>query len=237
MSKKVKQYIIRHPWGSMILFFIFVIIFAFIISKLSENVVEIMVACVLLLMIVILYTMSCKEKKEKQKFQNASEDDYKRKWMQYVDLVNETINEENYERNKLNTNWIQIFNQVMYEVSTNMYLLRRMFYDFDFAACLVYSLTWDNTTDENILFAFDCAKKIIGKPKEYTRDIGYGYKLELKTENIFQEVSINIPDGTITAEALVSIIRAYLMQKTENRITQLSDFLHILYLHTYLKCE
>lgn len=234
MSKKVKQYIIRHPWRSMILLFIFVIIFAFIMSKLPENVVEIIAACGLALMIFILYTLSCKEKKEKQEFQNASEEDYKRKWMQYVDLVNEMVDEANYDRNKLNTNWIQIFNQVMHEVSTNnRYLLRRMLNDFDIAACLVYSLTWNNVTDENVLFAFDCAKKIISKPKEYTRDIGYGYKLELKTENILQKVNINIPDETITAEALVSIIRAYLMQKTQSGIIQLSDFLHIL----YLKCK
>ena len=160
-------------------------------------------------------------------------EDYEKKWMQYVDLVNEMLDEKKYERNKLNTDWIQTFNQVIYAIATNQYLLRRMFNDFDIAACLVYSLTWDSNNDEDILFAFDCAKKVISEPKEYIRDLGYGYKLELKVENILQKVNMHIPDETITTESLISIIRTYLTQKTESGIIQLSDFLHIL----YLKCK
>lgn len=187
----------------------------------------------LVAIIAISVIASREEKKEKQKFQSMNEEDCEKKWMQYFDLVNEMSRKEKYGRKQLNTDWVQIFNQIIYVISSNRYLLRRKLNDFDIASCLVYSLTWNNNTDENILFAFDCAKKVISEPKEYIRELGYGYKLELEVENIFQKVNIDIPDETITTEILISIIRTYLMQKTERGIVQLSDFLHIL----YLKCK
>lgn len=233
MSKKVMRYIIDHPLKCLMFFVIFLTIVVMTISKIPEIIVEIIATCLVALMIAIVIIALYQEKKEKQKFQSMDKEDYEKKWMQYVDLVNEMLDEKKYERNKLNTEWIQTFNQVIYAVTTNQYLLRRKFNDFDIAACLVYSLTLDNSTDENILFAFDCAKKVISEPKEYIRYLGYGYNLELKVENIFQKVNIYIPDKTITTEALISIIRTYLMQKTESGLIQLSDFLHIL----YLKCK
>lgn len=233
MSRKIMQYIIAHPWKCLTSFAIFLIIFAITISKLPEIIVVIIGTCLLALMIATIIISLRQEKKEKQKFQSMNKEDYEKKWMQYVDLVNELLDEKKYERNNLNTDWIQTFNQVIYAVATNQYLLRRKFNDFDIAACLVYSLTWDSNNDEDILLAFDCAKKVISEPKEYIRDLGYGYKLELKVENILQKVNMYIPDETITTKAIISIIRTYLTQKTEIGIIQLSDFLHIL----YLKCK
>lgn len=230
MSRKFMQYFISHPWRCIISLFVFSIIFA---MTAPEIVIEIVCICVLVLLLIYILNTFCCEEKEKQELQSMDKEDYEKKWMQYVDLVNEMLDENKYERNKLNTDWIQTFNQVIYAVATNQYLLRRKFNDFDIAACLVYSLTWNNNTDEDILFAFSCAKKVIREPKEYIRDLGYGHKLELNVENIFQKVNIYIPDETITTEALISIIRTYLTQKTESGIIQLSDFLHIL----YLKCK
>lgn len=237
MSKKIMQYIISHPLKCFVALIIFSIIFAGIISYLPKSVGEIVIE----ILVIIVYCMSfaaiiivhCKEKKEKQEFQSMTEEDYEKKWKQYVDLVNETINEENYERNKLSAGWIQRFNHILYTIAGNGHLLGRKLNDFDIASCLIFSLTWDNNSDKNIIFAFHCAKKIISEPKEYIRDLGFGYKLELEEENIFQKVNIYIPDKTITTDALISIIHTYLMEKTEKGIIELSDFLHIL----YLKCK
>lgn len=229
ISKKVGQYIIKHPAVCIISFFIFVAVILLIPPIVSE----IIAFCLFVFMIVLVITSLQEEKKEKQKLQAMGKEDYKKKWALYLNLVNEVIDEKDYERNKLNEDWIQTFNQVINAIAANQYLLRRKFNDFDIAACLVYSLALDNDTDENILLAFDCAKRLINEPKEYICDLGYGYKLELEVEKTFSKVNINIPDDVISPEALTSIIRAYLIQKTDSGILQLSDFLHIL----YLKCS
>jgi hypothetical protein len=208
----------------MISFLIFLTVLAITISILPEIFANIIGFSMFALMLIILITALREEKKEKKQY--MSKESYEKQLAQYIDLVNET----NYEGHNLNTNWIQIFNQAIYDVATNHYLLKRMFNDFDIAACLIYSLTLDDNTDENILFAFDCAKKIINEPKEYIRDLGYGYKLEFKVEKTFTKVNICLPDENINSKALASIIRAYIMQKTELGILQLSDFLHVLYL-------
>ena len=231
MCKKIIQYFINHPFKCIVGLFIFLFIFVFILSKLPQIVIAIIPIFLLVLMIATMIAELYKVKKEKRKFQSMTEEDYEKQWNQYVDLVNETIEEENYDRNKLNVGWIQRFNNIIYAFAGDEYLLRRKFNDFDIASSLIYSLTWDNNTDENILFAFYCAKKIISEPKEYIRNLGFGYNLELEEESVFQKVNICIPDETITAEALISIIRTYLMQKTETGIVQLSDFLYILYLN------
>ncbi len=233
MSKKLIRYFINHPLKCIVTLFIVVLIYAFIMSKLPENVVKFIMGFLLASMVTTVELLSLREKKEKQKLQNMTEEDYEEKWKQYFDLVNETINEENYDRSKLSINWIKKFNQIIYAVTTNQYLLRRNPNDFDIAACLIYSLAGEKNTDENILFAFNCAKKIISEPKEYFHIVKMGYNLELLEERKFQKVSIRIPDETITTKALISIIRTYLMQETEDGIVQLSDFLHIL----YLKCQ
>ena len=146
--------------------------------------------------------------------------------MQYVDLVNKMIDERKYGINRLNADWLYTFYQIMYNVATNQYLLNRRLNDFDIAACLIYSLTLHNNTDENILFAFECAKKVVNEPKEYVRDVGFGYKLELEVENIFQKVDIDLPN-----EIIIPIIRQYIVRKTERGIIQLSEYLHLLYLN------
>lgn len=234
MNKKISHYFINHPWRCGILFLFFMIILAIALPvKIIVNFLLIIGSCLMVFLIGIIIIFSLEEKKEKQNFFSMGKEDYEKKWIQYVDLVNEMINKKRFDRNNLDTNWIQTFHQIIYAIGTNRYLLRRNFNDFDIAACLVYSLTLDNPTDENILFAFDCAKRIISEPKEYIRDLGYGYKLELKVKNTFPKVNICIPNLTITAEALTSIIRTYLRQKKGNEIVQLSDFLHIL----YLKCK
>ena len=231
MGKKINRYFINHPLKSIIAFLIVVLIYAFIISRLPEIVVKMIIVFLLVLMVVTEILLFLRSKMQRQKFQNATEEDFKEKWKQYVDLVNETINEENYERSRLRANWIQKFNQNIYAVATDQYLLKRKFNDFDIAACLIYSLTGENNIDENILFAFHCVKKIISEPKEYFRDY-FSYDFELLEEKKFQKVNISIPNETITAEALISIIRTYLVQETEDGIVQLSDFLHILYLNS-----
>ncbi len=235
VSKKILQYFVCNRVKCFVGIIIFSFIFVLAISKLPVTAVDIFAVCLLLLVIAMSIASFCKIQKEKQKFQSMTEEDYKKKWEQYICLINETIDEDNYEWNELNAGWFQKFNDIMYALacfSSSLNSLQRKFNDFDIASCLIYSLTWDNNTDENILFAFHCAKKIISAPKEYIRDIGFsGYKLELKEYRTFPSVSIDIPDEAITPQALISTLRTYLMRKSEYGIIQLSDYLHILYLN------
>ena len=233
MIRKFSRYFAIHPVKCFIYLLIIFIAFTMLISRLPTIFCEIFAICLTGLMIVLMIIALYKEKKEKQILQSMDKEDYEKKWKQYINLVNEVIDEKNHKQNKLNTDWIQTFNEAINIVATNQYLLRRMFNDFDIAACLIYSLTSINNTDEGILFAFDCAKKVINEPKEYILYLGYGYKLELEVEKELKKIKIYIPDETITPNALTSIIRAYLTQNTANGILQLSDFLHIL----YLKCK
>ncbi len=234
MSRKFMQYFYSHPVKCFILLLLTSCVIALTLSFFPEIIAEAFIIFLGMLMIAIFIFFLYEEKKEKlQRFQEMTELGFERKWKNYIDLVNETVDEEKYECNKLNVSWIQRFDQIIYNISTNQHLLRRKLNDFDIAACLIFALTWDNQEDENILFAFDCAKKVVITPKEYIRNLGYGYKLELEVTNTFQSVNIYLPDETITSTALVSILRAYLMQKTDIGILQLSDFLHIL----YLKCK
>lgn len=222
MNRKIVRYTINHPWKCLVAFFIFLIVFGIMIFKIPK----IIAGCIVLLFLAAIIISSYKEKKEKQKFKSRNKEDYEKEWMQYVDLVNEMIDERKYEINRLNADWLYTFDQIMYNVATNQYLLNRRLNDFDIAACLIYSLTLHNITDENILFAFECAKKIVNKPKEYVRDVGFGYKLELEVENIFQKVDIDLPN-----EIIIPIIRQYIVRKTERGIIQLSEYLHLLYLN------
>ncbi len=234
MNRKFMQYFYSHPVKCFLLLLLIPCVTVLILSFFPEIIVEAFIISLGILMIAILIFFLYEEKKEKlQRFQEMSEEGLEKKWKKYIDLVNETVDEEKYECNKLNVSWIQRFDQIIYDISTNQHLLRRKLNDFDIASCLIFSLTWDNQEDENILFAFDCAKKVVITPKEYLRNLGYAYKLELEAIKTFQSVNIYIPDETITATALVSILHTYLMQKTDIGILQLSDFLHIL----YLKCK
>lgn len=231
MGRKITEYIISHPARCLVFFIIFLISFTIIISMLPSIVVESIAVCLLFIMFITAIIFFCKDKKARQKVQNMEKLDYEKKWELYVKLVDEMISAKKYERNNLDNDWIEVFNELIDSVATNPYLLRRKFNDFDIAACLLYSLTWTSDTDENILMAFDCAKHLIDEPKEYFRHLGYGNELELEVEKTFEKVNLHIPNEIITDEVIVSIIRTYLTQKTVNGILQLSDFLHILYLY------
>ncbi len=234
MRRKVMQYFYSHPVKCFLLLLLISFAIALTLSFFPEIVAEAFIISLGILMLAILLFFVYEEKKEQLEFRRVHvEGGFKTKWKKYIDLVNETIDEEKYEHDGLDTFWIQRFDQIIYDISTNQHLLRRKLNDFDIAACLIFSLAWDNQEDKNILFAFDCAKKVVIAPKEYLRDFGYGYKLDLEVLNTSQSVNIHIPDENITATALISILRAYLMQKTDIGILQLSDFLHIL----YLKCK
>ena len=148
-----------------------------------------------------------------------------------MNLVDEVIEEKKYDRDKLNKDWILVFDQCIYNLpDIAKYSNQRKFSDFDVATSLMYSLTWDNITDENILFAFDCVKRIINEPKEYLVYSMHNHVDEMEVANKFETLNINIPDESITSEALTLIIKTYLTQNTYRGISKFSDFLRILYL-------
>lgn len=183
----------------------------------DERIVCVTILAVFLAMALSLsYVMVKTERKGKM----ICEENLQEKVDEYTQMINKVLDEEKHERNILNTNWVQDFEEFMYDIQP--------LDDFGVAACLVYSLTGDNDTDEAILFAFDCAKKIISEPREYGRGNVFCYNTWLKTVN--EKVNIRLPNESFTAEALASIIRVYLKDKTFDGVNELSNFLRILYL-------
>ena len=67
-------------------------------------------------------------------------------------------------------------------------------------------------------------------PREYYRCKDNFGEVDLGQYRTANKVNINLPDEVLTMRAIVTIIRTYLTQENEERIIQLSDFLHILYL-------
>ena len=232
MSERIVRSVAKHPVKYIFYLFIFLFLLTLITLKLPIIAAEIIGFSLIGFMFVLTIILIKKEEdEERKKKQNSIIEEYRKKWAQYFILVNQVISERKYNRDKLNSDWIQEFDQLLNIIASNEYLLKRKFNDFDIAACLVYSLTKYDDADDDILLAFECAKIIINEPKEYSCNFGYGYKLELEIEDTFTKVDITIPDKNITAKALTEIIRAYLCQKTTVGIIQLSDFLHILYLN------
>ena len=233
MSKKFTHYFYSHPIKCVVFACILLSIWAALLGIISEIARCIIVALLVLIMLTILLVVCYKDQKAEKKLQSMEKEDYEKVWKKYVDLVEKTCQEQSYDRSKLNCNWVERFNELIYSIAADRNILRRKFSDFDIAASLIYSLTWEDEDNGNLIFSLECVKHLLSSPNIYSRYLGYGNELELEVESTLRKVDFNFYDENITLNALSSIIEVYLTQKTTYGIVLLSDFLYIL----YLKCN
>lgn len=228
MWKKVKRWFLSHPLGVIIIIFLVVIALTLILAIMPEWVTIGMAASLCCVFLIFAIWSICKDKKERKALQNMTPLDMKEKWKEYVDIVNSTLQKQK-EPKTLDDSWIEIFHSLMHSIADNSYYIRRNLNDFDIASFLIYSLTWNHKEKEDILFAFECAKKIMSNPKVYIRHINLGGELSLEVEGTISEIITNPFDEIMTEEVVISIIERYLNQRSSSKVVQLSDFLYTLY--------
>lgn len=224
MCKKVKKWSLSHPMGVLSIILLFAMALSLVLSIVPEWIIYLLGG---VFIIFVIWSL-CKEKKEKNVLQNMTQLDMKEKWKKYVDIVNSTLQNQN-KTKILDDSWIEIFHYLMHHIATNSYYIRRKLNDFDIASFLIYSLTWKHREKEDILFAFECAKKIMSNPKVYYRHVNLGGELSLEVEGPIPEIENNPFNENIPEEKIISIIKRYLNQKSYSAIVQLSDFLYTLY--------
>ena len=233
MFGKIGKCFCSHPIICIVIGVVVLSVYAVLISMMPDIAVYTISILLLLAMVAIMIVVFYKDAKATKKMQSMGKEDYEKVWKKYVDLVEKTCEELNYDRNKLNSDWIEKFNYLIYEIAVNTTVLYRKFNDFDIAACLIYSLTWDDKDNQNVIFSLECVRQLLNSPNIYIRHLGYGNELELEVESSLEEVNFEFYDEKITSDVLLSIIELYLNEKTINQLVRLSDFLYIL----YLKCR
>lgn len=225
MGKKAAKWFIAHPIRGCIIYGICLMLLLPVIVNIPPgSSTEIAIFLCVLMAILVFWSM-WKERKEKRELKNMTKADMQETWKEYVNVVNTTVQKQN-----LDDSWIETFHNLIYSVAGNSYYLKRMLNDFDIAAVLIYSLTWEQKKDEDIRLAFECAKKVMRHPKEYIRHIGFGGKMELEVEEPLWETKENPFDEEISEEMVISMIRRYLKRKSVRGVVQLSDFLYTLYI-------
>ena len=97
MSRKFMQYFYSHPVKCFLLLLLISCVTALILPFFPEIIVEAFIISLGILMLAIFIFVSHEEKKEKlQTFQEMSEEGFEKKWKKYIDLVNETVDEQKY---------------------------------------------------------------------------------------------------------------------------------------------
>lgn len=233
MFGKIGKCFCKHPIIGIVIGVVVLSVYAVLLSIMPDIGVYTILILLVLGMVAMLIVVDYKDAKAQKKLQSMGKEDYEKVWEKYVDLVDNTCEELSYDRNKLNSAWINQFNYLIYEIAVNSTVLYRKFNDFDIAACLIYSLTWDNKDEENVIFSLECVRRLLNSPNIYIRTLKYGNELELEVESTLEEVNFQFYDEKITSDVLLSIIELYLNEKTINQLMRLSDFLYIL----YLKCK
>lgn len=224
MGKKAAKWFIAHPMESLIIMGLCLMVLMPILVSMPQGICTGLASFGGVLMVILMFWSTWKERKEKRKLQNMTKSDMQEAWREYVNVVNTTVPKQN-----LDDSWIETFHNLMYSVAGNSYYLKRKLNDFDIAAVLIYSLTWEQKKDEDIRIAFECAKKVMRHPKVYSRYIGLGGKMELEVEEPLLKTKENPFDEEISEEMGISMIRRYLKRKSVSGVVQLSDFLHTLY--------
>ena len=216
MRKKIKDYIHSHSIMLIIVSSICLLSLIAIASIWRPVHVYTLIAVIFGIIAFWTYVKRYRAHKKKEYVQNN--------WEEYIDLVKKISKGKQHLRANIYPNWLDKFDELMNMEDWKK--LDRKFSDFDIASCLIYSLTWDDSRDENIIFSFECAKQIIARPREYYRDIDNNNKVELKVYIKSTKVNmINLNANNM----VVSYIRACLKEQIYEGLLEVSDFLYILY--------
>ena len=184
--------------------------------------------CIVLLFFfgsIFIYNRESKKEEEKRNLWTSG--DYFQKHYSYILLVKELSQEEHYTVKSFQEDWVKNFDKCIYEVIGNRF--QSKLNDFDIAACFIYAFLLCHCSDEELAFVFKCAKRIIQNPKSYKVTYSLGGEFQLEERKSFKGC-IFAPDKEISIEAILAILRAYFLPVNSTGISQLSDFLHVLFL-------
>ncbi|MCI9178306.1 MAG: hypothetical protein HFJ28_07195 [Clostridia bacterium] len=166
------------------------------------------------------------DKKTKNALENRKPEDYMKKHLQYVDFVHTKANKEDFCLQIADEKWVPTFDNCICSYAPG----HRTLSNFDIAACLIYAFLLEECSNEELVFIFKCVKTLISTPKTYNVKYLLGEEIVLEFKESNEAVFVNLPDEQISMEGLLSIFKAYFIPQDANGVSQLSDFLHILYL-------
>ena len=232
MCKKIANFVytgFTHPIRIM-----FPILLTFLLMIIISRFVPHLVAQVALLIFFILivgsfFIYQIESKKEEKKRKEWTVDEYIQKHYSYVFLVNECSQEEHYTVQTSKEKWIKNFDQCIYALIGERF--NSKLNDFDIAACFIYAFLLCHCSDEELVFVFECAKRIIKDPKSYAVTYLLSGEFQLEERKSFKG-NICVPDKQISKEAILAILRAYFLPVNSTGILQLADFLHVLFLRS-----
>lgn len=229
MCKKIANFwhtVFTYPAQALLILFPFAILL-FIVLYFIPQLYEYTLCIVLLFLLGSLYIHRIESKKEEEKRKLWTSGDYFQKHYSYILLVKELSQEENYTVKSFQEDWVKNFDKCIYEVIGNRF--QSKLNDFDIAACFIYAFLLCHCSDEELAFVFKCAKRIIQNPKSYKVTYSLGGEFQLEERKSFKGC-IFAPDKEISIEAILAILRAYFLPVNSTGISQLSDFLHVLFL-------
>ncbi len=232
MRKKIANFVhnnLTHPIRIML-----TIMLTFFLILILSNFVPQLVGDIAFLLFTILivgpfFIYLIESKKEEKKRKEWTIEEYIQKHYSYVFLVNECSQEEHYTVQTSKEKWIKNFDQCIYALIGERF--NSKLNDFDIAACFIYAFLLCHCSDEELVFVFECAKRIIKDPKSYAVTYLLSGEFQLEERKSF-EGNICIPDKQISKEAILAILRAYFLPVNSTGISQLSDFLHVLFLRS-----
>ncbi len=170
------------------------------------------------------------EKIEMKRLKNTTTYDLLKKYADYVNIVIDCAEETGNKDLLYNSEeWIEKFDYYIYMLSR--IVRRRKFNDFDVAACLVCAIiTSCNRNHKNAVFAFNCARKIISKPKTYIRHVNLVDVITLEADETLDEIK-EAPSSEYDDNAKMSITHIEILPNEidENALIALSKGLNSYY--------
>ncbi|MCI9178305.1 MAG: hypothetical protein HFJ28_07190 [Clostridia bacterium] len=209
--------LIKLPWFSK-----------FSIYDLSCAFIVIFIGLFLCLSAYMLWTAYKEEREEEQNAKNLTQADYENAYQDYVDIVKNILQKEEYQEITLKKDWILKFADYFLDISE---LRKNCFTDFEIAACLMFAVTPIFYGTIHIRFAFECAKELIGNPSSYEIIHLDSYRLQIAEKESSSIIDFSIPDPKLSSEATLSLLGTYLSLRSNiYSILPLADFLRILYI-------
>lgn len=231
MCKKIANFVhtslIPHPIRIVLTILLITLLPLTISCFFPQLVVNIALLLCIILILIPFFIYLIESKKEEKKRKEWTIDEYIKKHYSYVFLVNECSQEEVYTVQTSRERWIKNFDQCIYALIGER--SNSKLNDFDIAACFIYAFLLCHCSDEELAFVFECAKRILRNPKSYDVTYSLSREFQLNERKRFKGY-IHVSDNQISKHSLLAILRAYFIPMNSTGISQLSDFLHVLFL-------
>lgn len=200
----------------------------FSITNLQDGLTIVFMGLLFFFFIYMLWTAYKEERKVKQDAENLTQADYENAYQEYVKIVQNILQKEEYQEITLKKDWILQFADYFWNISE---LRKNCFTDFEIAACLMFAVTPVFYGTIHIRFAFECAKELICKPSSYEITQLDNYRLQMVEKETSSIIDFSIPDKKLSNESTLSLLGTYLSLRSNiYSILPLADFLRILYI-------